>query len=126
MPQGRNKKQLTKRTRRGDKGFPKATIAFYGPDNEKATKVVCGIIKTKGSDAGPLKKWFTKTDIRKSEKVIAEVLLFIEEQQAQTVLMADRIIGCPHEEIVDYPEGEYCPECPFWKNRDRMTHEIIH
>jgi hypothetical protein len=41
------------------------------------------------------------------------------------VIITDRIIGCPHEEGDDYPEGEPCPMCDFWKNRDRWTGEII-
>jgi len=26
-------------------------------------------------------------------------------------------IGCPHEEGLDFPEGEDCPFCPFWKGK---------
>jgi hypothetical protein len=26
----------------------------------------------------------------------------------------NRIIGCPHEEGIDYPLGRTCPQCPFW------------
>jgi len=33
------------------------------------------------------------------------------------------IIGCPHEEGTDYPEGKSCPQCPFWAGRDRFTQE---
>jgi hypothetical protein len=39
--------------------------------------------------------------------------------------LTDRIIGCPHEEGKDYPAGDVCPQCPFWANRDRFTHELI-
>jgi hypothetical protein len=35
--------------------------------------------------------------------------------------MPDRIIGCPHEEGIDYPLGSTCPLCPFWKDKDRWT-----
>jgi hypothetical protein len=38
---------------------------------------------------------------------------------------ADRIIGCPHQEGVDYPMGRMCPHCPFWAGIDRFTHEPI-
>jgi hypothetical protein len=37
----------------------------------------------------------------------------------------DRIIGCPHEEGIDYPEGEICMKCPFWAHRDRWSGEIV-
>jgi hypothetical protein len=35
-------------------------------------------------------------------------------------------MSCPHEERIDYPEGEKCPSCPFWANRNRFTGEIEH
>ena len=125
MVQGKNRKLLSKRVRKGDKGFPIATIAFYGPDNLRASKVVCAIIKFEGADADPIKKWFTKTDARRAENILGEVLSFVEENLARSVVMVEQIFGCPHEEGVDYPEGESCPDCLYWKNRDRFTQERI-
>jgi hypothetical protein len=49
------------------------------------------------------------------------VLRFMEEHAAKSVVGVDRIIGCPHEEGVDYPEGQSCPQCLFWANRDRWS-----
>jgi hypothetical protein len=46
--------------------------------------------------------------------------------EAKSVAIADRIIGYPHEEGLDYPEGEWCPQCPFWKGRDRWSGEREH
>ena len=126
MAQGRNKKLLSKRVKKGNKGYPVATVAFYGPDNTKASKVVCGIIQIDGAEAEPMKKWFTEDDARKSETIISDVLSFIDENGVKTVAMAESIMGCPHEEGVDYPEGESCPKCPFWKDRDRFTHKKVH
>ena len=126
MPQGRYKKALLKKTRKGDKGYPIATIAFYGPDNTRASKVVCSILAKEGSEPEPTKKWFTESDAMKSEPILREVMAFIEDSGAVTVAMADSIMGCPHEEGIDYPEGESCPVCPYWKNRDRFTHELLH
>ncbi|HHX8266293.1 TPA: hypothetical protein ACVOYJ_004675 [Vibrio diabolicus] len=109
MAQGNNKKILNKRVRKGDKGFPIATVAFYGPDDKTATKLVCAIIPYEGAEPDPMKKWFSSSDIRKSEMVLKEVLEYIDENGAKTVGMPEEIIGCPHEEGIDYPEGEYCP-----------------
>jgi hypothetical protein len=36
----------------------------------------------------------------------------------------NRIVGCPHDEGIDYPDGEKCPQCSFWANRDRSSDEI--
>ena len=126
MAQGKNKKRIANISKAGMKGYPVATVAFYGPSNKVATKVVCGIIEYENADAEPMKKWFSKTDIRKTESILGDILAFIEENNARSVVMAEVIIGCPHEEGIDYPMGESCPECPYWKGRDRFTHEILH
>ena len=126
MAQGKNKKLLTKKVRKGDKGYPIATIAFYGPNNTLASKAVCAIIYAEGAEPEPIKKWFSSSDLRKSEQLLSEVLSFIEENGANSVSMIEEIIGCPHEEIIDYPEGEFCPKCSYWQGRDRFTGELIH
>lgn len=35
--------------------------------------------------------------------------------------MTDRIMGCPHEEGIDYPSGQSCPECAYWIGRERFS-----
>ena len=126
MSQGKFKKLITKKVKKGIRGYPIATVAFYGPNDKIATKVVCGIFKYKDSDVEPMKKWFSKSDLRTSEEILREVLAFIEENKVKSVGMMDDIIGCPHEEGIDYPNGESCPKCSFWKGRDRFTHEKLH
>jgi hypothetical protein len=126
MPQGKHKKALLKRARKGQKSFPVATVAFYGPDNTRASKVVCSIVQHEGAEPGPMKKWFTEKEARRSELILGQLIAFIDENGAKSVVMVDSILGCPHEEGVDCPEGESCPECPYWKNRDRFTHELLH
>ena len=126
MSQGKFKKLISKKAKKGIKNYPIATVAFYGPNDKIATKVVCGIFKDKDSEVEPMKKWFSKNDLRKSEKILSEVLAFIEENKVNSVGMMDDIIGCPHEEGIDYRNGESCPKCDFWKGRDRFTHEKLH
>ena len=126
MAQGRYLKQIKKLAKKGHKGYPSATIAFYRPTNSIATKLVCSIIEYEGAEPEPMKKWVSVQDLRKSEKIISEVLSFIQTHDAKTVGMVDLIIGCPHEEGIDYPEGESCSVCKFWKGRDRFTHELLH
>ncbi|MBC8510019.1 MAG: hypothetical protein H8D34_34660 [Chloroflexi bacterium] len=126
MAQGKNKKLLTKKINKGHRGFPLATIAFYGPTNAVATKLVCGIVQSEDAGAEPMKKWFAKNDLRKSEVILGEVLAFIEENRVTSVIITSQIMGCPHEEGIDYPEGESCSQCSYWKGRDRFTHEMLH
>jgi hypothetical protein len=59
------------------------------------------------------------------EAIIQEILEFAQEHHAERVAMFDRIIGCPYEEGIDYPEGKPCPPCPFWANRDRQIGEVL-
>jgi hypothetical protein len=122
----RFRKPLQKRLKRGFRGYPVATVAFYGPDNQRAGKVVVGIVRSKGEEVAELKRWFSDADARSDPVIIREMLEFIRIQGVRTVAGVDRIIGCPHEEGVDYPEGGVCPACPFWANRDRWTGETIH
>jgi hypothetical protein len=122
----RVKSPLAKRARRGFRGYPVATVAFYGPDNQRASKVAVGIVPAEGADADPLRRWFAEGDARMDATIGEEILAFIREHGAKTVVATDRIIGCPHEEGTDYPEGATCPRCPFWAHRDRWSGEIVH
>jgi len=73
-----------------------------------------------------LQKWWSDaTDIRTDPVIIQQMLTFLDQQHVQRIVMVDRIIGCPHEEGSDYPEGETCPQCPYWANRDRWTGERL-
>ena len=105
--------------------YPLATLAYYGPDNTRASKAVVGIVDSEqASDVSLLQKWWSDTsDIRTDQAIIEQILSFLDEQHIQRVAMVDRIIGCPHEEGIDYPEGEDCPQCPYWADHDRWTGE---
>ena len=108
-------------------GFPLATIAFYGEDDKVASKVVVGILLSeKDEDVTFIDKWFrTDTDVRLDPEIKAQIVEFLENHDVHRVAMMDRIIGFPHGEGIDYPEGEKYPHCPFWANRDRWTGEMI-
>ncbi len=109
---------------RGFRGFPIATVAFYGPDNKRASKVAVGIVMAEDQAPVALERWFSdRTDVRHDPEIGAQVTAFIQLYKVKSVGISDRIIGCPHEEGKNYPEGESCPECPFWAGRDRFTHE---
>lgn len=116
---------LTKKSRRGFRGYPAATVAFYGPDDKTATKVVVGIIDHEGAEAYEMQRWLSdQEDARFDQQIGKQVSEFIKRNKVLQVVTVDRIIGCPHEEGVDYPEGSTCPECPFWEDRDRWTGEM--
>lgn len=117
--------QLQKRSSRGFQGYPVATIAYYGPTDSLATKVVVGIVQSEDQKQDAvLRKWFSEgeNDVRFDVAATEEVVAFIEQSRAASVVMPGRIIGCPHEEGIDYPQGE---TCPFWANRDRWTGAVL-
>jgi hypothetical protein len=121
------KQSLGKKSKRGFRGYPAATVAFYGPTADLATKVAVAIIRDERGDPDPLQRWFSEEmDIRTDPAVGEQILAFLREHAAKSVVVTDGIIGCPHEEGIDYPEGKSCPKCPFWAGRDRFTHERIH
>lgn len=104
-----------------------ATVAFYGPNRTLATKIAVGIVDAEGQDARLLERWRSEdgVDIRFKTTVINEIDRFLKRNKVRSVVMVDAIIGCPHEEGIDYPDGEECPACPYWHGRDRFTGERI-
>lgn len=117
---------LTKRARRGFRGYPIATVAFYGPTADLATKIAVSILPDERSQPDLLKRWFTEgTDIRNDSVIGEKISDFLRQHQVRSVVLADGILGRPHEEGIDYPEGKSCPKCPYWAGRDRFTHERI-
>jgi len=118
--------KLRKIARKGFRGYPVATVAYYGPDDKRASKVAVGIIEHAGGDPSFLERWYSERgDVRVDPDIGRQILEFIQHHGARSVVIADRIMGCPHEEGKDYPEGSACPACPFWANRDRFSGEII-
>lgn len=126
MEKGKAIKALAKKAKKGFRGYPVATVALYGPTDKKATKLVVGIVHGENAEPEEMKKWYSDDDVMKDPDVLEEVHEFIKEYGVRSVGMVDRIIGCPHEEGIDYPEGQACPMCPFWVGRDRRTGRIEH
>ena len=118
-------KRLSKKAKKGFRGWPVGTVAFYGPDRSHASKVAVGIVRRDGGDAEEMRDWHSAdSDVRTDPRILAEILDFLESHGVLTVAMPGGIIGCPHQEGIDY-EGEYCPapDCRFWLGRDRFSGE---
>ena len=108
------------------RGWPVATIAFYGPNLSQATKVAVGIVPSETAEPREVRDWKVDNgDVRADPAIVQEILDFIEGHNVLSVVMTDGIIGCPHQEGVDY-EGEWCPVCEFWRGRNRFTGQQIH
>jgi hypothetical protein len=112
---------LRKFVARGDKGYPVATLAFYGPDDKKASKAVLGIFASKAAEP-QLHKWFGESpevDLRYDTKLQNAWIEIIRREGVRSLAMMEAINGCPHEEGVDYPLGQVCSACPFWAEHRR-------
>ena len=118
-------KRFRKKAKKGFRGWPVATIAFYGPDLTRATKVAVGIVPSENAEVGDVRDWQVDAgDVRADPAIAEKILEFIETQAVLSVVMTDRIIGCPHQEGIDY-HGEWCARCPFWHGRDRFTGQRV-
>jgi len=113
---------LQRKARAGFRGYPLATVAYYGPDDQFASKVAVGILLKEDGELAALERWFSQDrDVRNDAEISRQIAEFSARHKVRSVAMADRIIGCPHEEGIDYPIGESCPQCPYWADRDRWT-----
>jgi hypothetical protein len=108
-------------------GYPVAILALYGPTDKLATKVAVSIILTDNNEPDFLERWFSdgELDVRSDPAIGEQVMAFLKSHAPRSTVVTDRVIGCPHEEGIDYPDGTSCPECPYWAGRDRFTHERI-
>ena len=95
--------------------YPLATIAYYGPDDKTITKIAVGILASE--DAEPIMERWRGLGVEKNPQVAAEIEAFLKAHGTREVVMTDGIIGCPHEEGIDFPEGQECPYCPFWRGK---------
>ena len=98
----RSDSPLKKKARRGFQGYQVATVAFYGPNDQSASKVAVGIMSGEDAEPNAFHRWFARDrDIRTDPEVAREILEFIRRHGAKSVVMTSTIIGCPHEEGVD-------------------------
>lgn len=95
--------------------YPVGTVALYGPNDQITTKIVAGVIERDGAD--PILERWMGTNIKDSPKVKRQMQEFFRKNGVKSVVATDRNIGCPHEEGEDFPHGEDCPFCPFWKGK---------
>jgi len=86
-----------------------------------ATKAVLGIFLNE-QDEGTIHRYQNEEkDIRYRIEVQEDIIARLREHEVRTLVMREKIFGCPHEEGVDYPVGEDCPSCSYWKGRDRFA-----
>ena len=74
MPEDRFLKRLGKKARKGMRGWPIATISFYGPNLSQATKVTVGIVPSENAEVEELRDWkVNRGDIRRDPGIAREI-----------------------------------------------------
>jgi hypothetical protein len=83
-----------KKARKGLRGWPIATIAFYGPNLSQATKVTVGIVPSENAEVEELRDWKVDYgDIRADPGIAREILEFIEKHRVTICLRSRPLLG---------------------------------
>ena len=104
----------TKDNRHGK--WPIGTVALYGPDDKTTTKIAAAINRSEYDNDPPVMRWVA-SDVTTSPKVLTEIRQFFAKHGVKNVVLTDGNLGCPHEEGIDFKDGEDCPFCPFWAGK---------
>jgi hypothetical protein len=72
-------KWLVKKSKVGFRGYPMGTVAFYGPDDRRASKVAVAVFTAPDTEPAELRRWFADSgDIRKDLATSEEISLFLQ------------------------------------------------
>ena len=94
MVEDRFLKRLRKKARKGLRGWPIATIAFYGPNLHQATKTAVSIVPSENAEVEELRAWIVdRGDVRGDSGIAREILEFIEEHQVRFIAITDGILA---------------------------------
>ena len=55
------RKRLAKKTKKGFRGYPMATLAAYGPDDQRASKLVASIVESEGAEPTAMQSGLLRT-----------------------------------------------------------------
>jgi hypothetical protein len=73
--------------------YPIGTVARYGPDDKRTTKIAAGVIMRDGAEA-IIERWVA-TDVTTNPKVQQEMQAFFKKHGVKSVAMSDGNMGCP-------------------------------
>lgn len=92
---------------------PLITVAFYGPNDDRATKVAISFIPEGSGNPSAMERWVSE-DVLGDDKVLEETRAFLASHTAAGITVTGGTIGCPHEAGDDFVPGGDCPLCAFW------------
>src|SRR3979490_580806 len=71
------RKWLDKKSKLGFRGYPVGTIAFYGPDAQRASKVAVAVIVAPDTEPVALQRWFAESGDIRNDATFEEIALFL-------------------------------------------------
>ena len=90
MKLDKSTKRIAKRVKKGFRGYPQISLAYFGESTNYATEVVIGFISEEGA-AAQEQKLTSKSDARKDETIQTTILKVIERADAKTVLEVEGV-----------------------------------
>ncbi|WP_371192924.1 hypothetical protein [Glaciecola sp. SC05] len=79
------KKLIAKQVKKGDKGYPKIAIEYFGASTECATHVALRFTLEEGAEVQE-EVFSSKTDVRESEVIQSAIVKVIQRADAKTVV----------------------------------------
>ncbi|HTN34125.1 MAG TPA: hypothetical protein VL091_09000 [Marinobacter sp.] len=84
------KKRIAKLVKRGNKGYPKVSIEYFGETSDSATEVVVTFTSEEGAEPQE-QKMASEHDARGDETIQSVLVKIIERANAATVIENDRV-----------------------------------
>ena len=97
------------------KTYPIGTIACYGPNDHRITKIVAAVFEYE--NAKPILERWVSTTVSNNPKVRLQIKALFDRHLVKSVIKMDGNLGCPHEEGKDFHMGKDCPFCPYWAGK---------
>ncbi|MGF1724229.1 hypothetical protein [Photobacterium nomapromontoriensis] len=79
------KKRIAKQVKKGFKGYPQISLAYYGKTTELATEVIVGFIQEEGTEPQE-QKFVSENDVRDDETIQSVLVKIIERAGANSVI----------------------------------------
>ena len=84
------KKRIAKQVQKGDRGYPRISLEYFGVTKELATEVVVTFLLDEGAEAQQ-EQFSSNTDVREDETIQSVLVKIIERANAKSVIQADEI-----------------------------------
>ena len=84
------KKRIAKQVKKGDHGYPKITLAYYGTTKDLATEVAVQFMLSEGHGV-PEERFSCETELRANELIQTTLLKIIERANVNSVIEVEGV-----------------------------------